>query len=290
MASSSPWILNLQVNSFEEFDQQVVQRSHQLLVVVDFWATWCGPCQELGPVLEKLAVEYNGKFLLVKVDVDQNQEIAQAFGVTNIPQVAALYQGQLVHQFQGNLPEDQIRQWLQQILPSPADTLAAEAQLLEEMEPQQAEAKYRAALELNPDESHLQIGLARALLAQGRTEETRSILDKLNERGYLEPEAEHVKAQLELQSTAAEAGDITDLRHSVAASPGDLPLQLKLAETLAAHKQYSEALELCLSLIRKDKAQMLDPAKQAMLNIFQVLGPASELTQTFRRQLSTLLY
>jgi len=287
MAEASPWIID---GRLETFEQDVLERSHQVPVVVDFWATWCGPCQQLTPVLEKLAQEYNGRFLLVKVNVDEQPEIAAGFGVQSIPHVFAIRDGQMANQFMGALPEDQLRVWLDSFLPSRYDELIAEAAGLEASDARAAEEKYRAALEEKPDESAAKIGLARVLLAQHRDHESSQILQELEARGYLEPEAENVKAELELRAAAEEAGGVAECRAAVAADPENLELQLKLADALAAAHKYDEALEICLQLVQKDKATMGEPARETMVKIFQLLGSGSTLAQEYRRKLAVALY
>lgn len=287
MELSSPWILE---PTLETFEKEAIERSQKLPVVVDFWATWCGPCRELGPTLEKLAREYNGKFLLVKVDVDQQPEIAGGFGVQSIPHVFALRHGQMVNQFMGNLPEAQVRAWLDQLLPSPFEMLLTEAQELEPTDAATSEAKYREALGLAPADPMAKIGLARILLKQFRDAESRALIEELKTRGFLEPEAEHIVAELDLRESAKDSGGIPECRAAVAADPENLELQLKLADVLGAAHQYPEALEICLQLIQKNKAKMGEPARETMVKMFQVLGPQSELAQTFRRKLAIALY
>jgi len=291
MTTDSPWILSLpQLDSFDQFDSLVVQKSFDRLVVLDFWAEWCAPCKELTPTLERLASEMNGLWLLVKINVDENPEIARAFGIQNIPQLLAVSRGELIHQLAGGHPEESIRSWLSQLLPSQAETFAAEAEKLLESDPKAAEAKLREALALEPDQSRFLIRLGEILVHQNRLDECKSIIERLELRGFMEPEAEHLKAEYDLRAVAAESGDVTSLRDQVRQEPDNLNLRLQLAETLAANNQYQEAFEICLELIAEDRATMLEPAKQAMVTMFQVLGPASELTQAYRRKLSTILY
>jgi len=141
-ADQSPWILEADEASFQ---QLAVERSRELLVVVDFWAPWCQPCRLLGPSLEKLAVEYDGKFLLVKADTERVPNIAAGFGVQSIPAVFAMRDGQLIDYFVGLLPEGQLRSWIDRQLPSPAEQLVAEARTLEATDTSAAEAKYAEA-------------------------------------------------------------------------------------------------------------------------------------------------
>ncbi len=287
MAQQSLWICNGDEKTFEK---EVLQRSNELPVVVDFWATWCGPCQQLGPILESLAVEYDGRFLLVKVDVDQQPNLAAAFGVQSIPHVFALRNGQLVDQFQGVVPEDQIRQWLDRMQPSPAEQLVAEAARLESEDASAAELKYREAIELSPGDDQIRIHLARLLLKQHRDADARQIIADLEARGFLEPEAENIKAELELRTAAAESGGVAECRAAVAAAPGDKSLQLKLADALAVSQQYQEALEICLELVRTEAGPIREETRATMVNIFKMLGPEAELARTYRRKLATALY
>ena len=282
-----PWIIEPTVETFEK---DVVERSLQVPVVVDFWATWCEPCQELGPVLERLARELKGQFILAKIDVDKQPDIAGWFGVQQIPVVFAIVNGQPVDQFKGSLPEDQIRKWMQRFLPSPAEMCLKEGRELEATSATQAEEKYRAALELESGMPEAQIGLMRVLTAQHKDDAAREVLNSLEARGYLEPEAQNVKAELELRAAALEAGDVGQARAAAVANPENLNLQLLLADALAAAHSYPEALEICLGLVQNHKAEMGEKAKETMVKIFTALGSSSELVQQYRRKLATALY
>jgi putative thioredoxin len=286
-SNPSPWILDADEKSFQ---QDVVERSRDTLIVIDFWATWCQPCRMLGPILEKLAREYDGKFLLVKADTEKLPNIATAFGVQSIPAVYALRDGQLLDSFVGLMPEVQLRGWLDRLLPSPAELLVAEARQLEGSDAPAAEAKYAEAGRLDPNLAAAPIGLAGLLLSQGRNDETRALLDALEGRGYLEPEAEKLKAQLHLNAQAETAVDLEALRRTVAADPHDLPAQLALAEALAARGMYEEALETALAVVASGKKECVEPARQLMVDIFRLLPDGSELVTTYRRRLSTALY
>lgn len=282
-----PWIIE---TTAEAFEKDVIERSMQLPVVVDFWATWCGPCQELGPVLETLTREANGKFLLLKVDVDKQPEIAGWFGVQQIPVVFAIVNGQPVDQFMGNLPEAEVREWLKRFLPSPAESLLKEASALEATSASESEQKYREVLELQPDFPVARIGLARVLTAQHRDSDAAAIITELEKRGFLEPEAQQVKTALELRAAALESGGVGAARAAAAADPQNLELQIQLADALAGAHAYPEALEICLNLVKTHKASMGERAKSTMVQIFTVLGAGSELAQQYRRKLATAYY
>lgn len=267
------------------FERDVFERSRELPVVVDFWAAWCGPCRMLGPLLEQLADQYEGRFVLVKANTEEVPDAAAAFGVQSIPAVFAVVGGKICSSFVGLLPEPQIREWLDQIL---TQGLLQEAQDAEPDRPEVAEALYRTALDQSPGDAHASIGLARTLLAQDRVQEAQSVLAQLESRGYLEPEAEKLKAVLAMRSK--QGLDITEVRAAAAAQPENLALQLQLAEALSGIGRYQEALDLCLILVERDRKGVGESARQMMVDIFRVLPDDSELTRDYRRKLSMLLY
>jgi putative thioredoxin len=271
------------------FQQDVIERSHSVPVVIDFWASWCGPCLALGPILEKLAREYDGKFLLAKVDTDKETELAHRFGVRSIPAVYGVRDGKPVDAFVGVQPESVIRNWLDRLMPTPAEALAAEAGQLERSDPRAAEEKYSAALSLAPDLSAAQIGLARIALEQGRLEDAQARILGLERRGFLEPEAKKIKAELKLRLQAGGVGSVESARAALAAKPDDPDLDFQLAEALAAAGQYEEALALCVGLVERDRMGIGETARQTMVAIFQLLPPDSELAIEYQRQLSLAL-
>lgn len=285
--SAAPHVINVTMATFQN---DVVQKSMEVPIVIDFWAPWCNPCKQLAPLLEKLAAEYGGKFILAKVNTDEEPQIAQAFGIQSLPTVFALVQGQPVDQFVGLMSEQELRQWLTPLLPSPAQQLAREAMELVETNPKAAEAKFREAIELEPKEDSLRVCLAQVLLKQGRLEECGSVIETLAARGFLEPEAERIKSELELRMAAAESGGVEEARKASEAEPGNLILRIRLADAYAAASQNRKALEICLDVVKQDYGEARNEAKATMVKIFDMLGPASELTSEFRRQLATALY
>ncbi len=273
----------------ENFAVEAIERSKQVPVVVDFWAEWCQPCRMLGPVLEKLAVEYGGKFVLAKANTERMSEIASGFGVRSIPAVFGIKDGQVVDSFVGALPESAIRAWLDGIMPTPAEILLSEASKLEKSDPEAAGAKYREALALAPTDPRGRIGLGRVALSLGRPEEARAVVEELERRGFLEPEAETLKAELTLHAGDAQAGDLGDLEAAHRAAPRDKEAQFKYAEALASAGRYDESLGLALDLVERDRRGAGEPARKLMLAVFQLLPPDSPLAIDYRRRLSLAL-
>ena len=284
----TPAIIN---TTMETFQNDVIQQSSVRPVVVDFWADWCGPCKQLIPILEKLATEANGAFCLVKVNVDQNQEIAQAFGVESIPFVVAMVNGQPITHFAGVKPEPELRAWLKSFMPSPAAEAFDQGQQHEaDGSPELAEACYRKASELEPEFAEFRINHARVLLELNRDQECREIIEELNKRGYLEPEAQALVAQLEMRSQVEESGGVAEAKKSLEANPDDLTLKLKLAEAYGADSRFEEACELCLELVAKNRDGVGVQAKEVMVGLLTVMGSKSRLAADFRKRLATAFY
>jgi putative thioredoxin len=276
------WIVE---TSDATFEQDVIERSKKTPVVLDFWATWCQPCLMLKPVLEQLADEYQGRFVLVKAEQQSNQKALAEFRIEAFPTVFGVVGGQPVDYFLGLMRPAQLRQWIDRLLQSSG---MLEAQQLEETDPFAAEAAYRRALAELPQDERLQIGLARVLLNQGKRDECRQLINHLETRGYLEPEAERIKAALDL--TDVTGVNVADLRQRVKSNPKDYAARMELARALAAQSRYEEALAAALDVVEQDLGGAGDDARKLMIEIFQVLPDGSPLKTTYQRKLSAALY
>ena len=279
--SQSAWVLD---STDETFETDAIARSHSSLVIVDFWSENCQPCRLLAPVLEKVVNEFEGDVLLVKVNTDQSPGVAQKYQVEAVPTVCAMIDGQIADSFQGLIPEEEIREWFSALLRHNQLAMLKE---LEKTDSESAEQQYREILAGDSESPHANIGLARLLADRGLNDEALAIISTLEDRGFLEPEAEQVKASLSLTQ------DVTDLpaaREAVAQRPDDWEAMLALSETLAASGESEEAMEIALSLIQNDREATGKQAHQLMLNIFKSLGDDPDLVSTFRRRLAMTLY
>ena len=280
----SPHVLEV---TAETFEQDVLEASKQAPVVVDFWAPWCAPCRALGPVLEKLAAEYGGRFRLAKVNTEENGELAQAFNVRSIPDVRAFRGGRQVDQFMGALPERQVRAFIEDLVPSPAELewLRA-AELRAAGDPDAATAALRKALELNPQLHLARIDLAEVLMETGRHEEASTHLDGVPD----DPDWDaRVAALKQAVAFTRAGGSESELSARVTADPADLEARLALAGALAARKAWRGALDQLLEIVRRDKSWRDGEARKQMIAIFNLAGD-EDLVGEYRRKLASVLF
>jgi putative thioredoxin len=271
------------------FGQEVLVRSQEVPVVVDFWAPWCGPCRTLGPTLERLANEADGAFVLAKVNVDQNQRLAMNFQVQGIPAVKAFRDGKVVDEFTGALPENQIRAWLQGIAPAPADSLAEEAAKWEANDPEQAVANYRRALELDPQHAASLFGLGRMLIETGDSAGGAEALRAVPAGTPFYARAQGLLGMVDFFAGADDT-DPAGLQARVADNPNDLEARYRLAASLAQQEQYAEAMEQLIQIVMRNRAFHDDGARKALLALFETLGDEHPLVQEYRRKLANALF
>ncbi len=284
--TKSPWIIDVEDRTF---DQEVIHRSHETPVVVDFWAPWCGPCRALTPILEKVFGETKGQVILAKVNIDENQHLAAQYGIQSIPTVIAFRGGQPVLDFMGLLPEAQLREFLDRILPSEADRLAKQAADLEKTEPEKAETLYRQALQRDRNHEAAQVGLARLLIAQGKESEARELLENLAPAGPLAEEVQRLQALIELKHLA-QLSDENTCRARLDADPNNALANYEYGCILATQGRYADALDLLLHAAERDPKLAQSKVREAMVKIFQVIGVRNPLADEYRDKLAALLY
>ena len=275
--------------SLEDFQAKVLQPSLEVPVVVDFWAPWCQPCQTLKPMLEKLAEEYKGRFLLAKINSDENPEIAQHFGVRSIPSVKVVYQGQLVDEFNGALPESQVREFLDRIaLPAgPGGNLREEAAaLVAEGKFEEALAKLVEASHANPQDQAIQLDAIEVLMQLGRNDEAKQLLG--GEYTNEPDRANALRARLALLEGAA---DTAPLEAKLEANPDDHATRLELSKAYAAQSRFREALDAALEVVRRDRFFEQGAGRTALLGLFEALSGEQydDLVREYRRKLSATL-
>ena len=254
-----------------DFQAAVLDRSREVPVVVDFWAPWCPPCRALGPLLEGLAAEAE----------------AGEFGVQGIPAVFAVRDGEVVDQFTGLLPEDELRKFIGRLAPSASDKRAAEAAKLEADDPAAAETSYRVVLASDPTHETARVGLARLLLASPGQEEEAGRLVRTVEVGRNADEANRLRAIIHLRD---DAPDLDATRAAVAAESGSPAVHVALGRALAARGEYLAALDELLAAAELDKATAKGAVRETMLAIFQVLGVRSDTADRYRARLQSLMY
>jgi len=264
------------------FEREVIQRSYEVPVVVDFWAAWCGPCRVLGPILERLAIEAGGGFRLAKVDVDANPRLAIRFGVQGIPAVRAFRQGEVAAEFVGAQPESAVRRFLERIAPSEAaQAIENAASLLATRHWPEAEAAFRAVLEQDEANSRAALGLTQALLMLGRGAEARALL------GRSPPGQEWATAE-RLKPLAEVLAGLKDKEDEEPADP--LDAQLRQAARLIGRGNLPAAMDGLLEILRQDKSYRKGLPKDLLLALFTLLGEGDPLTREYREELASVLF
>ena len=277
--------------SLPTFEQEVLLKSKDVPVLVDFWATWCGPCKTLGPILEKLAAEFNGGFLLAKVDVDKEQQLAGYFQIKSVPTVMLVKDGQIVDGFPGALPEGQLREFLGHhgVLPRAQDEAAPALEETAPADPHEDVMRLRAAVQAEPDKDELKLDLALALLKTGAVPEAEKLLDALPANLAQDDRALRGRARLGFAALLKDAPPPEVLQAAIAADPADLRARHLLGAHAIVSGESQQGLEHFLEMLRRDRNYADGLPRKALIDAFRVVED-EDLVGTYRRRMASLLF
>lgn len=279
----------------QTFMADVIQESMKQPVLVDFWAEWCGPCKQLGPILEKAVLAAKGKVKLVKMDIDKHPQIAGQLGVQSIPAVFAFSKGQPVDGFMGAIPESQIKEFITRIAGPGGDpdteALLAEAEaLLNEGDGVAAAQLFAQIFEQDAENLKAIAGLARCALAAGELDQAKATLSLTPKGKENDPLIASARAALELAEQASDVGDLQGLARQVEADPKNFQAKFDYALALAAANKREEAVDQLLDIARRDRKWDDDGARKQLVQFFEAWGPMDENTIYGRRRLSSILF
>jgi len=282
------------------FKADVIDASMQVPVIVDFWAPWCGPCKQLGPIIEKAVKEAKGAVRLVKINVDENQELAGQMRIQSIPAVYAFFQGRPVDGFVGVQPESQLKQFVARLAkvggealgPSPIDEALQQAdEAVAAGDHGGASAIYSEVLEHEPENVKAIAGLARALIGMNELAAAREFIDGQTPEILKDAGVAAAKTQLELaEQSQKTVGKVPELQARITANGKDFDARYELAEALFGAGQREEAMDQLLAIIRVNRAWKEEAARTQLVKFFEVMGPTDPLTLSGRRQLSSILF
>ena len=276
------------------FSTDVIDQSTKIPVVVDFWAPWCGPCKQLSPTLDKLAREYGGKIQLVKINVDENQELATQMRVQSIPMVVAFKDGQPVDGFAGALPESQLRQFFEKLTGSEGSpieqALEKASMMVANGDTQNAAEIYSQILAQDPINPASHAGVAKCLIEAEGIEKAQAYLKGLDADILNKEEVKSVLAAIDLEHASTDTEETDSLRQKLATSPDDPQLRYDLAIALYGDGCSEEAINILVELVKTHKTWNEEAARAQLLKIFEALGHSDPITIEGRRKLSVVIF
>jgi putative thioredoxin len=277
-------------STLQTFKADVIDASMQQPVLVDFWAPWCGPCKTLGPLLEKLEQAYGGRFKLVKVDTDAEQQLAQHFQIRSIPTVFAFVNGQPVDQFQGALPEGKLREFIDRLMPNPSDMELEQAgAALDRGDTAAAMDHARKALALDPANDSARLLYGQLLMAEQDPAAAQAQFEALSAEAKADPQVAALIAQAAQAVLESKAPTPSKLLTRVVEAPADLAARLELAEYYIGYKDWEPALEQLIEIVLRDRAFQEDIGRRRMVEVFDLASSQPQIVSQWRRRLGSAL-
>lgn len=283
MADASPHVIDV---SEADFDAEVIERSHQTPVLVDFWAPWCGPCRSLGPVLEQLATEFGGKFVLAKANTEAHPALGSRYQVRSIPAVKLFHQGNVIADFVGALPGSAVRRFLDTNLPSEADQLVREAkQLADQGDRRKARERLREAIEVDPKHAGVHLLLAFWAMLDGDNEIVEHHIQAIPPTSNEYDATRHILAALQFHDVCRAGGGEASCRAKLEADQSDVDARYTLGCCLVLQESYEDALATFLEVVQRKRKYRDEAAQKAMRTVFGLIGRRTPLADRYIRQL-----